>query len=241
MAQDSAVGQSPSVCELRRERERAEMIQRIMDVAREMFVRDGYEAVTLRKIAHAIEYSQGIVYQYFKDKQALVEAIIQRDVEDLRGHLTACLTRKDPVERLVEMARLYVTWGAAHPNHYHLMLLPPPEWAKQKQAIRKSARNQGEQPLVQEILSVLYTAVKGAIERGRFKDKYSDPALVAATLWAGVHGVVLLQIGMSEEDRAMMGGKDTNYQARFDTLKEVFLDGFLKNRNSPKSSGGKRG
>jgi len=52
---------------------------------------------------------------------------------------------------------------------------------------------------------------------------------------------VLLQIGMSEEDRAMMGGKDTNYQARFDTLKEVFLDGFLKNRNSPKSSGGKRG
>jgi len=228
MPQHMAKSQSPSVSEIRRERERNEMTERIMDAAREMFVRDGYEAVTLRKIARSIEYSQGIIYQYFKDKQALVQAIIQRDSEDLRQHMLECLTLKDPVEQLVEMARRYVTWGAAHPNHYHLMLLPPPAWSEIDPELQEQARS--HTPLEQEVLSVLYVAVKDAMERGRLKEKYSEPALVAATLWAGVHGVVLLEIGMKPEYRAVMGGKDTAFEMRFNTLVEVFLDGFLKDR-----------
>ena len=238
MAQDSVKSQSPSVSEIRRERERNEMTERIMDVAREMFVRDGYEAVTLRKIALSIEYSQGIIYQYFKDKQALVRAIIRRDSEDLRQHLGECLILEDPVEQLVEMARRYVTWGVAHPNHYHLMLLPPPAWGAYDRELQEPAESYT--PLEQELLSVLYAAVKIAIEHGRLKEKYSEPALVAATLWAGVHGVVLLEIGMKAEDRVLMGGEDTAFEARFNTLKEVFLDGFLKDEKRTDRPGGKQ-
>lgn len=216
----------PSVSESRRKRERAEMTERIMDVAREMFLRDGYEAVTLKKLAAAIEYSQGAIYKYFEDKQALVRAIIRKDSEDLRQHLLECLTLEDPVEQLVEMARQYVTWGAAHPNHYHLMLLPPPGWEAQNRELR--GRPQEYTPLSQEVLAVLYASVKEAMQRGRLKDKYQEPSLVAATLWAGVHGLVLLEIGMKANERALMGGKDTTFEARFDTLRDVFLDGFLK-------------
>jgi len=229
--------QVPSVSEIRRERERNEMTERIMDAAREMFVRDGYEAVTLRKIAHSIEYSQGIIYQYFKDKQALVQAIIRRDSEDLRLHLLECLTWEDPVAQLIEMARRYVNWGATHPNHYHLMLLPPPAWAEQD---RELEQVEGNTPLAQEVLSVLYEAVKDAIQRGRLKEKYSEPALVAATLWAGVHGVVLLEIGMRAEERTLVGGKDTAFEARFNTLVEVFTDGFLKDEEGADEPGAKR-
>jgi len=238
MAQESGHSQTPSVSEIRRKRERNEMTERIMDVARKMFVRDGYEAVTLRKIARAIEYSQAIIYQYFKDKQALVQAIIRKDSDDLRQHLLECLMLKDPVEQLVEMARRYVTWGAAHPNHYHLMLLPPPAWAEQDQELQEQTQN--HTPLEQEVLSVLHVAVKDAIEHGLLKDKYLEPALVAATLWAGAHGLVLLELGMTAKDRALMGGKDTTFEARFNTLKEVFLDGFLKAENRSKRPGGKQ-
>ncbi|MCC6144698.1 MAG: helix-turn-helix transcriptional regulator, partial [Candidatus Hydrogenedentes bacterium] len=63
MHQESNSNQQ-TVSEIRREREREEMANRIMDVARQMFVRDGYEAVTLRKIALAIEYSPAAIYQY---------------------------------------------------------------------------------------------------------------------------------------------------------------------------------
>ena len=216
--------QPPTVSEARRERERAELTERIMDAAREMFVRDGYEAVTLRKIALSIEYSPAAIYQYFKDKQALVRAIIRRDSDDLRAHLRAGLNRETPVEQLVEMARLYAEWGIAHPNHYRLMLVPPPAWMEQDQELNRSHPT----PLEQEILTMLLTVVRGAIERGELKEKYANPALVAATLWAGLNGVVLLEICVSPKERARLGGTDTPFEARFATLVSVFLDGFLR-------------
>lgn len=228
----------PSISDLRRERERVELTERIMDAAREMFVCNGYEAVTLRRIALAIEYSPAAIYQYFRDKKALVQAIIRKDSEDLRQHLMECLTLKDPVEQVVEMARRYVNWGASHPNHYRLMLMSPPEWSETDRVLREQAK--GYLPLEQEVLSVLYLAVQEAMRRGRLRSKYSDPALVAATLWAGVHGVVLLEIGMTAKNRASMGGKDTSFEARFDTLKEVFLDGFLTDGRNADAPGGKR-
>lgn len=214
----------PSVSHLRRERERAELAERIMDAARDMFVRDGYEAVTLRKIALAIEYSPGAIYQYFRDKRALVLAIIRKDSEDLRTHLFECLTLGSPVEQLVEMARRYAAWGIAHPNHYRLLLVPPPAWVEHDRELHE----QEQKPLEQEVLAVLHIVITEAIGRGLLKDKFRDPAVVAATLWAGIHGLVLLEITMTPEDRALLGGIDTNFKARFDTLKEVFLDGFLK-------------
>ena len=223
---------SPS--RLRRERERAQLKERIMDVAREMFVRDGYEAVTLRSIALAIEYTPGFVYKFFKDKQALVREIIRKDSEDLRTHLLECLKVGNPVKQLVEMARLYGGWAVAHPNHYRLMLVPPPAWEQQDQELRL----QEPVPLEQETLSVLTVLVKEAIKQKLMKDKYSEPALIAATLWAGIHGVVLLEIAMSPKERALLGEKNTTFEARFDTLKEVFLDGFLKENDEQGGANG---
>ena len=96
MTQTTTDNQVSSISEIRRERERAEMTERIMDVARAMFVQDGYEAVTLRKIALAIEYSPGAIYQYFKDKQALIRAIIQKDQQDLRTQIMESMLIEEP-------------------------------------------------------------------------------------------------------------------------------------------------
>ncbi len=227
----------PSVSEMRRERERAEMTERIMDAAREMFVRDGYEAVTLRKIALAVEYSPGAIYQYFKDKQALVMEIIRRDCQDLREYILECLSLESPREQLVEMARRYAAWGVSHPSHYRLMLVPPPAWAEQDSALSERMPT----PLERELLFVLNLLVRKAVEQGLLKEKYANPALVAATLWAGIHGVVLLEITMRPKDRVLLGGTDSTFEARFNTLKEVFLDGFLKeeHRAAPPAGGKK--
>ncbi len=221
--------QSPTISELRRERERVEMIDRIMEAAREMFVRDGYEAVTLRKIAEAIEYSPGAIYQYFKDKQALVMAIIRKDTLELREYLSECLTLENPVQKLVELARRYAVWGVAHPNHYRLMLVPPPAWVEQNREFQEQAPI----PLEQHLLSVVNALVKEGMQRGLLKEKHSEPALVAATLWAGLNGVIVLEITMTPEDRTFIGVMDTPFEARFNKLTEVFLDGFLREEAKP--------
>lgn len=202
------------------------MTEAIMDAAREMFVRDGYEAVTLRKIALAIQYSPGTIYQYFKDKRTLVQAIIRKDALDLRARMVDCLEGDDPVEQISELARRYAQWGISHPNHYRLTTVPPPAWSEES----KEVHSRENTPLELEALSVLTALVTEAIRRGMFKEKFEDPALVAATLWAGIHGMVLLEISTSPKTRALAGWRDTTFNDRFGTLKEVFLDGFLKDR-----------
>lgn len=224
MSQTATDSQISSVSEMRRERERAEMTERIMDVARAMFVKDGYEAVTLRKIALAIEYSPGAIYQYFKDKQSLIRTIILKDQQDLRSQIMESMLIEEPRERLIEMARRYAQWGVSHPNHYLLLLAPPSNWAREENDLRQDTPPQ----LERETIKILYESVKDAMRRGIFKDKFSDPSLIAATMWAGIHGVIMLEISMSEYDRALIGNKNISFEARFETLKEVFLEGFVK-------------
>ncbi|MFO7975165.1 MAG: TetR/AcrR family transcriptional regulator [Candidatus Hydrogenedentota bacterium] len=214
----------PSVSVLRREREREEITQRILDVARQMFVRDGYEAVTLRKIAKAIEYSPAAIYQYFKDKKALVAAIIQQDSQDLREDLLGCMNVEDPLERLSEMAQHYAAWGVAHPNHFRLMHVPPPALVEQEDELRRS--NTG--PVEQKLLYALHKTVKEAIETGLLKEEFSDPAVVAATLWAGIRGVTMAEITMTDHDRRLLGDAHMPFEKRLNTMKQVLRHGLAK-------------
>lgn len=55
----------------RREREKEEIRQRIMDTALSIAVSEGWDAVTIRKIAEVIEYTPPIVYEHFKNKEDL--------------------------------------------------------------------------------------------------------------------------------------------------------------------------
>ena len=87
----------------RRERERLETRARIMDAARDLFAREGYEAVSMRRIAEAIEYSPTAIYVHFKDKQDLLLEICRTDFGAF-GHMLADLQSvQDPVERIRRM------------------------------------------------------------------------------------------------------------------------------------------
>lgn len=213
----------PSVSELRRERERAALTERILAAAREMFVQEGYKAVTLRKIATAIEYSPAAIYQYFEDKQDLVMAIIRADYMDLRNTLFECLDIRDPVDRLVEVGRRYVHWGITHPNHYRLLVDPPPAWVPSREAQWR----EDNPPPEQDILHLLSALVAQAIAAGRVKPEYTDAALVAAVLWAGIHGSVLLQLTMHDRGPAMKEIAATSFSDRFETLIRAFSTGLL--------------
>src|ERR1700678_2654292 len=84
----------------RRERERQELRTRILDAARELFAAEGYEAVTMRKIAERIEYSPTAIYAHFKDKNALIRELCEGDFLAFAQKFVGFLTVQDPIERL---------------------------------------------------------------------------------------------------------------------------------------------
>src|SRR5712692_10648091 len=70
----------------RKAREKEELKQEILDAARGLFVRDGYESVSMRKIAAKIEYSPGTIYTYFKDKDEILDCLCEETFLHLHKH-----------------------------------------------------------------------------------------------------------------------------------------------------------
>ena len=85
----------------RRAREKKELRQGILDAAREMFVRDGFENVSMRKIAEKIEYSPTTIYLYFQDKADLLDCLCEETFAKLlKKQNILDQTIADPLERL---------------------------------------------------------------------------------------------------------------------------------------------
>jgi AcrR family transcriptional regulator len=206
----------------RRERERTELVARIKDIARDMFVRDGYEEVTLHKIATALEYTRPAIYRYFKDKNDLLISIVLEDMEDLHAKLLACVTIADPLEKVIEMAHRNGEWAIAHPNHY--LLFYHPAWTAQEDEIRA---NQGI-PQDREPLYLLYKAIEEMMAQKKIKPEYVDAALLAKTVWACIHGMIMLEITMSGYDRALIHERDLPFSERLDVLISGLARGFFR-------------
>ncbi|MCU1349971.1 MAG: transcriptional regulator, TetR family, partial [Acidobacteria bacterium] len=109
----------------RREREREEIRGRILDAARELFAVEGYDAVTMRRIAERIEYSPTAIYFHFKDKEALLKELCATDFLTLAHQFAAIGRIDDPIERLRRVGHAYIEFGIDHPNHYRLMFMTP--------------------------------------------------------------------------------------------------------------------
>ena len=169
----------------RRDREKHELRGKILDAARELFVEQGYDAVTMRKVAERIEYSPTAIYLHFADKAALLHEIVTADFAKLAAQFQKLGRIEDPLERLTRVGHAYVAFGLAHPNHYRLMFGARPGAVEPKV---KSGDPQND------AYAFLRVTVTEAIEHARLRPELRDPELVAHVLWSAVHGIVSLQI-----------------------------------------------
>ena len=178
----------------RRAREREEIRTKILDAAREMFAQEGYEAVTMRRIADRIEYSPTAIYFHFRDKDALIRELCAADFRTLAGQFSAIAAIPDPIERLRRAGRAYVEFGLRQPNHYRLMFMTPHP-PLHKEDIDVEIGN----PEV-DAYAFVKTIITDGIAAGRFRQGLDDVELVSQTVWAGVHGVISLHIAKCNDD-----------------------------------------
>src|SRR5512143_3975970 len=95
----------------RREREKLETRDKILDAARELFITRGYEGVSMRKVAEKIEYSPTAIYVHFADKEDLFHQLCQEDFARLAAVFHGAGMPSDPVERIQQIGRVYVQFG----------------------------------------------------------------------------------------------------------------------------------
>ncbi|MEV3960775.1 TetR/AcrR family transcriptional regulator [Nocardia sp. NPDC050193] len=106
----------------RRERERAERHRLIIDTARELAETEGWDAVTVRKLADRIEYSQPVLYSHFAGKRAIVTAVAEDGIAELAAALhRARTTAESEADALAALARAYIEFATEHPAVYDAM------------------------------------------------------------------------------------------------------------------------
>src|ERR1700755_2951007 len=96
----------------RRERERADRERLIVTAARELAETEGWEAVTTRRLAGRVEYSQPVLYSHFKGKDAIVAAVAVEGFADLAAEMRVARTStRSPQRALAKVAAAYVAFA----------------------------------------------------------------------------------------------------------------------------------
>ena len=178
----------------RREREKSDTRDKILDAARELFVTEGYEGVSMRRVAEKIEYSPTAIYVYFADKNELFHELCRQDFARLQEVMQSAEMPADPIERLRQIGRGYIEFGVRFPNHYVFMFMTPHLPQDPDEEDREIMGNPEE-----DAYAMLKLAVQEAIKAGCFRDEVQDAELVSQTLWASVHGVISLNIAKGKD------------------------------------------
>jgi AcrR family transcriptional regulator len=171
----------------RRARQKKFLRQEILDAASELFVRNGYENVSMRRIAGKIEYSPTTIYIYFKDKAELLEQVCKETFARLVQRLSKIMEQPgDPVEQLKRGLLAYIEFGLQNPHHYRATFMMP-----MPVGFDKAKYHDKDSPGMQAF-SFLIRGVTECIKAGKMPA--TNVELASQTLWAGVHGITSLLI-----------------------------------------------
>lgn len=174
----------------RREREKESLRQEIRDAARELFAEQGYESVSMRKIAERIEYSPTTIYLYFSDKDELLFSLCEETFSKLVSYMEAINDgQSDPLEKLKKGLRAYVDFGLKHPNHYKVTFMQSLRPGTYKQ---QANQHDMEDSMGKRAFDRLCKLVDACVQQGHFAE--DDPRLISHALWACAHGITSLLI-----------------------------------------------
>jgi len=108
----------------RKEREKAEMRETILNAAREIVSSRGVDGISIRKIAGMIEYSPAIIYHYFKNKEEIVEILIEENYRKILAALSSFNTSdKTPEEKLRESSKSFIMLAVQMGDAYKSIML----------------------------------------------------------------------------------------------------------------------
>jgi AcrR family transcriptional regulator len=168
----------------RKERGKRDVRKRILETAMKLFLEEGFEKVTIRRIAEAIEYSPAAIYLHFKDKDEILYALHSEGFDALYEQQMAILSIKDPLKRLRRHGEIYLTFALDKPEYYDLMFIMknPAKKIKEQKAWDVGLRS----------YEFLRNNVQDCIEAGVLP--MADVDVATFSLWAHVHGIASLII-----------------------------------------------
>lgn len=192
----------------RRIRQKEEVRSAILETAWNMVEAEGWQSLSIRKIADAIEYSVPVIYDHFKNKEAILYEFVKEGFRLLAAKLLAAKEKQTTEEEQIRaMADAYWNFAFQNQEHYQLMFSLGMAGCEMGQSMPEKAAFRNV--LVEPIDLLLKKHNKTNI----------NPCLKYHTIWSVMHGLISIK---------MMNKSDVS-----DELNKMVLDdavnGFIKN------------
>lgn len=180
----------------------------ILEAAERIFIADGYEGATIRKIADEVGVSSTALYMHFPDKSCILLEICEGTIRLLLERNREIAGKPlDPVVRVRMMLEAYMRWGIEHPNAYQLVY-------SQQRPLSPTPWPEDAKDLSTECYNAFAGVVREIAASGRLRTGTADSA--AQAFWMACHGVV-----------ALLCARPNFAWASEDELIQVTLDGLM--------------
>lgn len=169
----------------RKEREREEHCQLILNAADEIIAKEGIENLSVRKIATKIEYSPAIIYHYFRDKEEIINILMEKGYKKIIDGLSSTeLSDDDPYERLEILLKKYIDMALNMPQEYmNILLNNSPNVLLHTSTLFKGAAEK------KQALGILCQCLKDIFKDNKIDD--SNAELTAQIIWTSTFGLII--------------------------------------------------
>ena len=167
----------------------------ILDAARELFVAEGYQNVSIRKIAEKIEYSPAAIYSYFPSKDDIFLALAEEGFRMLFASAEQCAmapTSTNHVECIRDAFWHFYEFSKEHPEYFALMFVD--------RSVPRISQDWARFGFVREMQDRISAMIQQAIDAGDFPRTFT-PQMIFRVLIAATHGVAAIRLC----DRKMPG------------------------------------
>lgn len=162
----------------RKQREQADRERLIVATARELAEQQGWDAVTTRRLAERIEYSQPVLYSHFRGKREIIGAVALQGATEIAAAVRAATSAEDdPRARVAALARAYLDFAARNPAVYDALF--------QLDGGLAYAQEDTPAPLKDAFAALMESL-------GEVAGDGVDPGLFTEVFWASLHGLATL-------------------------------------------------
>lgn len=169
----------------RQDRERQAVTASILGAARELFTAEGYQSVSIRRIAERIEYSPAAIYSYYTSKDDIFLALAAEGFHLLDDKVRGAMTTDDPLENVRGCWWAFYEFSQEQPAYFQLMFVD--------RSVPRITQQWEGFSFLQEMLAEAVNAIQRAIDAGAFPRALS-PDTAMHMLWASLIGPAIVGV-----------------------------------------------
>ncbi len=151
----------------------------ILDAAQALLLEDGFERLSIRRVSERCGFKAPTIYHHFRDKNGLVDALIEERFREMLARLRRVPHAGDPATYLRDIARAFIAFELEHPAHFSLLAAPRLE-------------RDEVPPSAEACRALVYRALEEVVKHGSMRGIDVETAFQA--IWVVLHGTVSLRI-----------------------------------------------